>query len=238
MEQTTQLIQGEEVPLVLQTTIQSRQRVRMEIPGTAYSWITLLLGLEGGPGGPWLIIDQVAGFDQALRISGNQTIGVSFFDRAGVPFNFSTEIHLSQPKEIYAELPRTILRVQRRAFYRISAPLGMEIMIRDLVLREHKARIKDYSTGGVAFYKELHEHWFKELSVNVQLRDNALLIPLGEETLTIPIPLAEIKRIEDYPPNTIQGALEFLKMPESSRSQLERLIFEQQRRIIQKIKPV
>jgi c-di-GMP-binding flagellar brake protein YcgR len=238
MEQPMQLIQGADIPLVLQAAIESRQRVRMEIPRTAYSWITLFLGLDGGSGGPWLIIDQVAGFDQALRFSGNQTIGVSFFDRAGVPFNFSTEIHLSHPKEIWAELPRMICRVQRRACYRVSAPLGMEIMLRDLVFREHKARIKDYSTGGVAFYKELYEHWFKELSVDVQLRDNVLLFPLGEEIIPIPIPLAEIKRIEDYPPHTVQGALEFLKIPDSSRSRLERLIFEQQRRIIQKIKPV
>jgi c-di-GMP-binding flagellar brake protein YcgR len=238
MEQPTQLIQGVDIPPVLKTAIETRQRVRMEIPRTAYSWITLLIGLEGGSGGHWLIIDQVPGFDDALRFSGKETIDVSFFDRTGVPFNFSTEIHLSLPREIYAEMPRMISRVQRRASYRVSAPLGMEIMLRDLVCREHKARIKDYSTGGVAFHKELSEHWFKELAVDVQLRDNALLFPLGDKIMTIPIPLAAIKRIEDYPPHNIQGALEFLKIPESSRSQLERLIFEQQRRIIQKIKPV
>jgi hypothetical protein len=54
--------------------------------------------------------------------------------------------------------------------------------------------------------------------------------------LTIPIPLAEIRRIVGIPPDTVQGALEFLQMPESSRTQLERLISEQQRLVIQKIK--
>ena len=236
MEQPTQLLQGGDIPLILQSAIKSRQRVRMEIPRTNYSWITLFLGFETGSGGPWLLIDQVAGFDQALRLSRHQTIALSFFDRAGVPFNFSTEVHLSQPKEIWVELPRMIYRVQRRAFYRIKASLGMEIMLRDLVDQEYKARVKDYSLGGVAFYKELCEQWFKELKTDIKLQDNALLFPLGEEILTIPIPLAEIRRIVGIPPDTVQGALEFLQMPESSRTQLERLISEQQRLVIQKIK--
>jgi c-di-GMP-binding flagellar brake protein YcgR len=236
LEQPTQLLQGGDIPLILQSAIKSQQRIRMEIPRTSYSGITLFLGFETGPGGPWLTIDQVAGFDQALRLSRNQTIAVSFYDRTGVPFNFSTEVTFSRPKEIWVVLPRMIYRVQRRAFFRIKASLGMEIMLRDLLHQEYKARIKDYSLGGVAFYKELGEPWFKELEVDVTLQDNALLFPLGEEILTIPIPSAEIRRIVDFPPHTIQGALEFLQIPESSRSQLERLIFEQQRLVIQKIK--
>jgi c-di-GMP-binding flagellar brake protein YcgR len=236
VEQPRQLLQGGEILLVLQSTIKSRMRVRMEIPRTDYSWITLFLGFETGPGGPRLIIDQVAGFDQALRFSRNQTIALSFYDRTGVPLSFSTEVEFSRPKEIWVEPPRMIYRVQRRAFFRVKASLGMEVMLRDLVNQEYKARIKDYSMGGVAFHKELGEQWFKELRIDSKLRDNALLIPLGEEILTIPIPLAEIRRIVDFPPHTIQGALEFFQLPGSSRSQLERLIFEQQRLLIQKIK--
>jgi c-di-GMP-binding flagellar brake protein YcgR len=236
VEQPAQVLLGGEIHLILQSAIKSRQRVRMEIPRTNYSWITLLLGLETGTGGPWLIIDQVAGFDQALRLSRNQAIALAFYDRTGVPFNFSTEVHLSRPKEIWVELPRMIYRVQRRAFFRVKASLGMEVMLRDLVDQEYKARVKDYSMGGVAFYKELGEQWFKELKTDSKLQDNALLFPLGEGILTIPIPLAEIRRIVGFPPHTIQGALEFLQIPESSRSQLERLIFEQQRLVIQKIK--
>ena len=236
MEQPTQILQGGEIPPILQSAVKSRQRVRMEIPRTNYSWITLFLGFETGSGGPWLIIDQVAGFDQALRFSRNQTVALSFYDRTGVPFNFSTEVHFCRPKEIWVELPRMICRVQRRAFYRVKASLGMEVMLRDLVDQGYRARVKDYSMGGVAFYKELGEQWFKELKTDSRLQDNALLFPLGGEILTIPIPLAEIRRIVDFPPHTIQGALEFLQIPESSRSQLERLIFEQQRLLIQKIK--
>jgi c-di-GMP-binding flagellar brake protein YcgR len=236
MEQPAQLLQGGDISLILHSAIKSRQRVRMEIPRTKYSWITLFLGFETGPEGNWLSIDQVAGFDQALRYSRNQIIALWFFDQGGVPFSFSTEVHLSQPKEIWVELPRMIYRVQRRAFYRVKATLGMEIMLRDLVDREYKARVKDYSMGGVAFYKELCEQWFNELKTDGRLRDNALLFPLGEEILTIPIPLAEIRRIVGFPPHAIQGALEFLQIPESSRSQLERLIFEQQRQVIQRIK--
>jgi len=235
MEQPAQLIQGGDIPLILQSAIKSRQRVRMEIPRTNYSWITLFLGFEAGPGGPWLIIDQVTGFDQALRFSRNQTIALSFYDRTAVPFNFSTEVHFSRPKEIWVELPRMLYRVQRRAFYRVKASLGMEVMLRDLVDQEYTARVKDYSMGGVAFYKELCEQWFKELKTDVKLQDNALLLPRGDEMLTIPIPLAEIRRIVGIPPDTVQGALEFLQMPESSRTHLERLIFEQQRLVIQKI---
>jgi hypothetical protein len=236
MEQPLQHLQGGDIPLILQSAVKSRQRIRMEIPRTKYAWITLFLGLETGPGGPWLIIDQVPGFDQALGFSRNQTVALSFFDRTGVPLNFSTLVHFSQPKEIWVELPRMIYRVQRRAFYRVKASLGMEIMLRDLVDQGYKARVKDYSMGGVAFYKELCEQWFEELKTDVKLQDNALLFPRGDRMLTIPIPSAEIRRIVGIPPHTVQGALEFLQLPESSRTQLERLISEQQRLVIQKIK--
>lgn len=236
MEQPAQLIQGGDILPILQSAIKSRQRVRMEIPRTNYSWITLFLGFEAGAGGPWLIIDQVTGFDQALRFSRNQTIALSFFDWAGVPFNFSTEVRFSQPKEIWVELPRMIYRVQRRAFFRVKASLGMEVMLRDLVDQKYKARVKDYSMGGVAFYKELCGQWFKELKTEVKLQDNALLLPRGDKILTIPIPLAEIRRIVGIPPDTVHGAMEFLQMPKSSHTQLERLISEQQRLVIQKIK--
>ena len=210
----------------------------MEIPSTTLAWITLLLGFEAGPGGPWLLIDQVAGFDQALRSSGNQTIAVSFFDQTGVPLHFSTEVRFSRTREIGVELPGMISRVQRRAFFRVRASQGMEIMLRDLVNQEYKAQIKDYSLGGVSFYKELYEQWFKELKAEVRLQDNALRFPFEGEIVTIPIPLAEIRRVEGYPPHTIQGALEFLQLPESSRAQLDRLIFERQRQLIQKIKRI
>ena len=46
-----------------------------------------------------------------------------------------------------------IYRVQRRAYYRVKASLGMELLLRDLENQEYKVRVKDYSIGGWLFIR-------------------------------------------------------------------------------------
>ena len=236
MEPPREIIRDEERLDLLKRVIRTRQRVRMEIPDTPYCWITLLLALEEEQRNHHLVIDPVADFQRALQQSGASGIRLSFFDRESVPCAFPAQVLNVQPDAIWAEFPPVIFRLQRRAYYRVQAAAGMEIIFQDTEIPEIRAQIKDYGLGGVAFYKDRGAGWFRQLVEEMELRGNRILIPTEGELLEIPISLAVVRRITAFHPGTIRGALEFLQFPESSRIQLTRLVFEQQRKIIQQIK--
>jgi hypothetical protein len=221
---------------LLQRVIRNRLRVRLEIPDSPYSWLTLLLALEGDRENRRLVIDPVPDFSRVFRLCREPGIILNFFDREGVPCSFATRVLAVQPREIWAAPPAEIIRRQRRAFYRVPAIPGMEIIFQDEELPGIRAAIKDYGLGGVAFYKDRGEGWFRRLVEEAELRENRLRIPAGKATLEIPISLAVVRRITVFHPECIRGALEFLQLPPSSRSLLTGLIFEQQRQVLQKIK--
>jgi c-di-GMP-binding flagellar brake protein YcgR len=235
-EPPRETIKGEERLDLLQRVMRTRGRVRMEIPASRYCWITMLLALAGDSRNRHLVIDPVADFLRALQRSGASEIQLSFFDREGVPCSFSARVLAVQPREIWAEFPPVIYRWQRRAYYRVQAGAGMEIIFQDAAGPEIKAQIKDYGLGGLAFYKDRGTGWFRRLVEAMELRGNRILIPSGTKLLEIPVALAVVRRITVFHPEAIRGALEFLRIPEASRSQLTRLVFEQQRQRIQKTK--
>ena len=175
-------------------------------------------------------------FDRALRQSEALHLDFSFFDREGAPCSFSASVLAVDPREIWVEVPAVIDRIQRRAFYRVKADPGMEVVFQDVACRGITARIRDYSLGGLAFYQDLYDAWFSKLAQEDQLCDNRIIIPDGRGILEIPVALAVVRRIVVFPPHTIQGALEFLQVPDPARAHLGRLVFEHQRQVIQKIK--
>lgn len=236
MAQSFETVSGEEVLDLLQRIIRNRLRVRLEIPDSPFSWITLLLALEEDQEKRHLVIDPVPDFSRILRLRREPGIVLYFFDREGVPCSFSSRVLAVQPREIWAEPPAEITRFQRRAFYRVPATPGMEILFQDANISGIRAAVKDYGLGGVAFYKDRGGDWFRRLAEEEELRENRIRIPNGKVILEIPISLAVVRRITVFHPECIRGALEFLQIPESSRSQLTRLIFEKQRQIIQEIK--
>ncbi|MBI5582934.1 MAG: hypothetical protein HY892_03840 [Deltaproteobacteria bacterium] len=236
MEPSREIVRKEERLDLLQRVIRTRLRVRMEIPSTRYCWITLLLALEGDNQNRHLVIDPVADFHRALRQSRTSGIRLSFFDREGVPCSFPARVLAVRPTEIWAEFPSVIYRSQRRAYYRVQAIAGMEIIFQDAETPEIRAQVKDYGLGGLAFYKDRGAGWFRRWVEEVELRGNRIRIPTGEEILEIPISLAVVRRITAFHPEAVRGALEFLQFSESSRTHLTRLVFEQQRQMIQKMK--
>jgi hypothetical protein len=236
VEQPRDIIRGEERWDLLEGLIRNRVRVRLEFPDSPYSWITLLLAIEGDQQNPYLVVDPVPDFQRVLRAGRDPRIVLSFFSREGVPCFFSARVLAVHSQEIWTELPVEIIRTQRRAFYRVPATPGMEIVFPDAEAPGIPAGIKDYGLGGIAFYQDRGTDRLRRLVVEAELRGNRIRVPSGKEILEIPISLAVVRRITVFHPEVIRGALEFLQFSEASRSQLTRLVFEQQRQIIQKSK--
>jgi c-di-GMP-binding flagellar brake protein YcgR len=233
MDQSAEIISGPKVIETLRVLIDSRRICRLDIPNTDYGWMTLLLAIEKTGGSQYVRIDQVAEFEKVFSHAQNQEVSVEFLEKGGIPLQFKTQVVKCLPEAIWVELPLSIHRIQKRAYYRIEALLGSEITLHAGPGKEEKAAVKDYSLGGVAFIMERH----LKIGVNDQLTDITLTLAQGNKKVTIHIPSAVVKRVEPHTnEKQVVVAIEFLEMTETNREELWRHIFEEQRLLIRKIK--
>lgn len=233
MDQSAEIITGPQVVETLRLLIDSRRICKLEIPNTDYGWMTLLLAIEKTGGSHYLLIDQVAEFEKVFSHAQNQEVFVEFLEKGGIPLQFKTRVVNCLPEVIRVELPRSIHRIQKRAYYRIEAMLGSGITFRAIPGKEEKATLKDYSLGGVAFIIEKH----LKIAVSDRITEITLTLTQGNKRVVIHIPSAVVKRVEPHT-NEKQAvvAIEFLEMTETNREELWRHIFEEQRLLIRKIK--
>ncbi|HUL30449.1 MAG TPA: PilZ domain-containing protein [Thermodesulfobacteriota bacterium] len=234
-EQYTEIITGDKmINTTLRSLIDSRTICKMEFPRTRYSWITILLDVRNEGRSFYLLIDKVAGFEEALINSPGQEISLEFMEKEGVPCRFRTRVIAPHNREIWSELPKVIYRIQRRQYFRIEALLGTEIHFQlPSSKAKEKWKVKNYSAGGVAFFIEKDP----KFSVGDILSDVHLRVPAGNELIEFRIPEVTVRRIE--PPSLHGGrtlcAVEFQKVSKETRDLLVSHVFKQQRVVIQKL---
>jgi c-di-GMP-binding flagellar brake protein YcgR len=155
-EQYIEIISGDRsIITTIQSFIDARVVGRIEIPTTEHSWITTLLEIKKIENSYFLSIDNVEGFESTLSNYPNREVSLEFMDKGGVPCRFRTKIIACRPNNILSELPREIYRLQRRQYLRIEAVPGTEITFRIGPSEEkEKAKVKNFSEGGVAFFIE------------------------------------------------------------------------------------
>jgi hypothetical protein len=230
MDPSVENVEGQRLIEMLQGLIGSRKMCRMEIPHTDYGWITLLLGLQRGPGSGYLLIDKVAEFEKIFSRYPSREISLDFPERDGVPCWFRTRVVECGPTAIRAEVPKSIFRMQKRKFFRIRARSGSEILFHREREKEERARVKDYSLGGVSFFVD----GFLEIHLGDEFTRIDLRIPWGDHSTSFPIPRAVVKRLENHPSGKVLCALQFLEMPGRTKELLWHHLFEEERVALQK----
>ena len=233
-EQYSELITGDtDILNTLRPLIASRVRCKMEIPRTHESWVTLLLEIRDIGNTYHLLIDTVAGFKAALSKIPDKEVSLEFAERGGVPCWFNTRIIACNPREILSELPRVIYRIQRRQYFRIEAPLGTEItFLAESSKERKKAKVKNYSAGGVAFFIEND----RKLNVGDWLTEIHLNVPEGKGMIRFQIPKAAVRRVESESSYSRQAlcAIEFTEIPGQTRNHIFSHALKQQRVGIQR----
>jgi c-di-GMP-binding flagellar brake protein YcgR len=230
-DQHGEIISGQKLVEALYDLIDARRICRMEIPRTDYAWFTLLLGVQKEKGSNYLLIDKVAGFEKALSRSQNQDISLEYLEK-GIPLTFKTRVIKCLQKAILAEWPNLIYRVQKRAYYRIEAPLATEISFQVNPQMEGKGSVKDYSLGGIAFFMEGNLN----LKVDDRIINVILRLPQGNEWISFGSSLAVIRRLGQDSNGKSLCAIEFLEMSEATKERLGHHLFKEQRRLLQRTK--
>jgi len=233
-EQYSELVTGDRAIIdTLRPLIASRVRCKMEIPRTHENWITLLLEIRNIGSTYHLLIDNLAGFEAALSMFSDREVSLEFTEKGGVPCRFNTRIIACNPREIWAELPRVIYRIQRRQYFRVEAPLGTEItFLTESSTERKRAKVKNYSAGGVAFFME--NDW--KLNVGNGLTEIHLNVPEGKEMIRFQIAKAAVRRVESESSHSRQAlcAIEFTEIPGQTRNQIFSHVLQQQRVGIQR----
>jgi c-di-GMP-binding flagellar brake protein YcgR len=230
MDPLIEIVEGQRLIEMLHGLIDSRKMCRMEIPHTNHGWITLLLGIDRGPGSDYLLIDQITGFEKILSHYPSREISLEFLERDGVPCRFRTRVAECGGKVIRTELPRSISRMQKRKSFRTRARSGAEILFHRGGGKEGRARVKDYSLGGVSFFVET----FLEICIGEELTHIALRIPWEDHSASFDIPRAVVRRLEDASSGNVLCAIEFLEMPGKTKELLWHHLFEEERVTLRK----
>ena len=171
----------------------------------------------------------MARFESILSRFPSQEVSFEFLER-GVLCKFSSRVIRCHRRAIWLEFPKSIQRIQRRAYFRIEASTGAEIIFQ-FGGKEEKARVNDYSLGGVSFFMESH----LDLKKDDELTDLILMLPQGKAMASYRIPLAVVRRVDER----LEGggklcSLEFLKLGEMTRKELSSHIFKEERILIQR----
>ena len=231
--QPSEIITGQELVDRLRTLIDSHRLIRMEILRTRFSWITMLLGIKKQDDSDFLLVDPVARFESILSRFPTQEVSFEFLEK-GVLCKFSSRVVRCNRGAIWLEFPQSIQRIQRRAYFRIEASPGAEIIFQ-FEGKKEKGRVNDYSLGGASFFMETH----LELEIDDELQDLTLTLPQGDAMVSYSIPLAVVRRVDErFEDRRKVCGLEFLKLEGMTREELSRHIFEEQRILIQRIRKI
>lgn len=217
----------------LRSLIDSRIVCKLEIPGTLYNWVTKLLEIQERGDSNCLVIDRVAGLEAALVRFPNREVSLEFTEKGGVSSQFKTKIIECRTKDIRSELPKEIHRNQRRKYMRAEALPGTEIsFFTGTPGQKKRARVKDYSAGGIAFYveKELKFAGGEPLT-NIELNTFE-----GDNGVRFHIQRAVVRHMEPVYGGRTLCAIEFLEISKETRDNLVSHVFNQQKVVIQRTK--
>jgi c-di-GMP-binding flagellar brake protein YcgR len=233
--QSVETISGRRLRELVRDQIQSRRFCRIAIVNSENEWITLILDIRGKGQAHFLIIDGVAGFEKALSAVGHRRVDFEFLEAEGIPCRFQSRVIQCSSNEIWVHLPEKILRDQKRFFYRLEAPAKAEIYFSLENGKLTKARVRDYSIGGLSFYLEGN----LPLKVEERLLNLILELPEANGPVAIHIAQAVLRRVEKNPWRERPFcALEFMEMTDSMREKLGQQLFLNQRTWIRRVRRI
>ncbi|MGD0623618.1 MAG: PilZ domain-containing protein [Thermodesulfobacteriota bacterium] len=191
------------------------------------------MSIEKQDNSDFLLVDPVARFESIHSRFPAREVSFEYLEK-GVLCKFSSRVIRYHRRAIWLEFPKSIQRIQRRAYFRIESSPGAEIIFR-VAGKEEKGRVKDYSLGGASFFLENHLN----LKKDDELTDLILTLPQGKAMVSYPIPLAVVRRVDEhFEERRRLCGLEFLKLEGMTREELSRHIFEEQRILIQRIRKI
>ena len=226
-------ISGEKVEQALRYLRDRKVLIKVAVKGAAFENVSLLTDLDTDGPNARFCIDPPDGMRDALRLKKKCALYCEFNGEDKVLYNFTVPIE-DWHGDFWFPLPSEIERIQRRRNFRLQAPMGTTLTLRQL---EPPVRllVLDFSLGGLLCMVESLRSGQEKRRVLFKGRtlNNLELTFDDEETTLIRIMRARIVRTGRNPKtNHEQYAFEFIAIDKAEEKRLTEVLYRMQRKIL------
>ena len=219
-----------------------RVLVKLVVKGTGYESVTVITGLRSRKKQEEFRIDSPDDFQIILQSRDCGNLYFEFNGQDKVLYTFETTPDPEwQSGEVWIPVPDGVDRIQRRRNFRLEAPMGTELVLRQL----HpplRMVVLDFSLGGLLCVVESARERIKRnlmLTRGRTLRNSELLFRDENVTTKIRIAEATIVRVETNPVTGYrQYAFQFVRMDKNEEKSLTRVLYSMQRRLLRQRLPL
>jgi c-di-GMP-binding flagellar brake protein YcgR len=192
--ENAQSISGNKILDIIDQLKKDKTALKLTIPEIGYEGLTIILDLKNLKTSPILLIDFPGGLQDKVMNTLGKTMLIEFNGPDKIPYSFRTVIQKVTEDYLVVAAPKSIIRIQRRKFFRIPSPLGTKVIINEKD-QSYEFNVINISEGGilVSHPEERHEDliFFKGA-----IKSLLIIYEDGINSLKIRINKAEIRRID------------------------------------------
>lgn len=228
------LTDAREIEFYLGLLVKRRSIVTAYVDTGEHFFSTTLLAIDTAE--RQILLDPAPNNDRsALALTARQVTLVTSLDRVRIEFRLDSLVQRQYQGQalLAASIPETILRLQRREFYRLETPLSVPIICRlatqlpDGTTRTFELPLSDISGGGVSLNATVDMAPYFERDTLFQ---NCRLELPGDSVVLVNLQVRKAVELsgQDGEPNLCVGC-EFVNLPGARLGQIERYIVRAER---------
>jgi c-di-GMP-binding flagellar brake protein YcgR len=234
-------IEGAAIPKLFEDLLHHQTLLKLTVVDTDDAHLTLVSELSDRNQDPYFAIAIPEGFQQAVAEMDTRHLHFEFTGQDNIKYTFRCTAAKIDDNRIFVKYPRVIARWQRRGLFRLNAPAGTKLCLRQGE-RRYELDVIDISIGGTlaALVRTASVQLEKPPFASARiLKDIELLFPAELMRQPIRIKAVRLKRsIQNSEKTGYEIAFEFLKIEAGEQKRLTELIYRLQRQALRHRLPV
>lgn len=235
-------VRQEKARQLIQFLKDKRVLVKLVVKNTGYEAVTVVTDIGTVDDRECFRIDCADDFHIILKSRDRGNLSFEFNGPDKVLYSFETPPDPDWKRgEVWVAVPDEINRIQRRRNFRLEAPMGTELIVRQLQ-PPLKMVVIDFSLGGLLCVVESARERIKKnlmLTRGRKLKNLELLFRDDNVTTKISVAEAAIVRVETHPVTGYrQYAFQFLSLEKNEEKSLTKVLYSMQRQLLRQRLPL
>ncbi len=230
-------IEGSAIARLFNELHEDQVPLTLQLVDSQYSHVIFIDNLRKHKRVPCFVFIVPPGFQQAAEVRPPIPIRIDFTGNDKIKYAFNTTITKHARGMLWAHLPQSVDRFQRRRLFRLEAPAGTRLYFNFNNTRYELLVINVSLGGSLGVLARLTPAMERELtSYNPRvLKDVELVFPAKFDRATVTIKRCQILRQQKNPlTNKYECALQFEELTEDEQKKLTELFYESQRDFLRK----
>lgn len=222
-------ISGEKLLQLFDRLQKEKTILRLHLLGKEYERLTIINGWERKKGKIYLVIDGPDDLDKQVLEGEGDGLFFDFIDKKKIYYSFETDLKEIAGPHTLIHLPLVVNRLQRRQYFRITAPIGSRLVFK-IGEKAFEFGVINLSQNGLLIHQTWKNHTGKDFFKGLILKNLKLVCRPKQGEKHFSIQQAVIRRIEK---NLERGqffyGLHFLEIDKKEQESLRSFIYECQR---------